>query len=164
MSIRRAASIGGLLTAILTSIIAAFGTPALAAPVIPNGTPIELTFPAGEVCAFPVQITGVTGQKTPDNNQGGVLATGPFTATVTNGSTGASETFNASGPTLLDPQNGMTVMTGPSIIVQPASAGLGAPFLIYERGRVVFNPPNQQGFGSINSITGTTVDICAALT
>ena len=164
MSIRRAASIGGLLTAILTSIIAAFGTPALAAPVIPNGTPIELTFPAGEVCAFPVQITGVTGQKTPDNNQGGVLATGPFTATVTNGFTGASETFNISGPTLLDHQNGMTVMTGPSIIFQPASAGLGAPFLIYERGRVVFNPPNQQGFSSINSITGTTVDICAALT
>jgi hypothetical protein len=92
------------------------------------------------------------------SGSGTVVLTGPFVVTVTNLVSGASQTFNASGPTMVEPRSGAVVLVGPAIIAQPASRGVGDPFLIYHRGRAVFTQND-----TLASITGKTVDICAAL-
>jgi hypothetical protein len=145
-----------VLAAALSAMFAS--TPALAAPEVPKSEVFEVEFPAGEFCAFPLRLTILDGQKSHDS-QGSVVLTGPLTVTVTNLSTGASKTLNASGPTLLDPRTGLNVGSGPWIIGQPASAGLNETFLIYNRGRAVFSQD-----GTLASTIGKTVDICAALT
>jgi hypothetical protein len=135
-------------------VILAVPKAALAAPKVPGAEPVLLTFTGEDrVCSFPVQLTILDGTRLRPG-QGMVIVTGPLTVTVTNLDSGASQTFNASGPTFNEGQ----VLVGPAIILQPASAGLGEPFLIYNRGRVVFTENN-----TIASITGETVDICAAL-
>jgi hypothetical protein len=157
MSAKRNARATAFAVALL--VILAVPTAVLAAPKVPGAEPVELRFPAGELCSFPVLLTILDGQRL-HQGQGTVILTGPLTVTVTNldPASGASQTFNASGPTLVEPRSGALVLTGPSIILQPASAGLGEPFLIYNLGRVVFTANN-----TIASITGKTVDICAAL-
>jgi hypothetical protein len=155
MPAKRNAGATALAVALLA--ILAVPTAALAAPAIPGAEPIVLDFPAGEFCSFPVQLTILDGQRLHEG-QGTVLLTGPFTATVTNLASGASQTFNASGSTILEPRSGALVLAGPAIIGQPASRGVGEPFLIYHRGRAVFTENN-----TLASITGETVDICAAL-
>jgi hypothetical protein len=156
MSAKRNARATAFAVALL--VILAVPTAALAAPKVPGAEPVVLDFSAGELCSFPVQFTILDGQRLHED-QGTVILTGPFTVTVTNLSPGgASQTFNASGPTLVEPRSGALVLTGPSIILQPASRNVGPPFLIYNLGRVVFTANN-----TIASITGKTVDICAAL-
>jgi hypothetical protein len=155
MSVKRNARATAFAVALL--VILAVPTAALAAPKVPGAEPAVLDFPAGELCSFRVQFTILDGQRLHED-QGTVILTGPLTVTVKNLASGASQTFNASGPTLVEPQSGALVLTGPAIILQPASAGLGEPFLIYNLGRVVFTENN-----TIASITGETVDICAAL-
>jgi hypothetical protein len=155
MSAKRNARATAFAVALL--VILAVPTAVLAAPKVPGAEPVELRFPAGELCSFPVLLTILDGQRL-HQGQGTVILTGPLTVTVTNLDSGASQTFNASGPTLVDPRSGALVFTGPTIILQPADAGLGEPFLIYNLGRVVFTENN-----TIASITGETVDICAAL-
>jgi hypothetical protein len=157
MSAKRNARATAFAVALL--VILAVPTAALAAPKVPGAEPDVRDFPAGELCSFPVRLTILDGQRLhEDQGQGTVIFTGPLTVTVTNLASGASQTFNVSGPTLVERQSGALVLTGPSIILQPASAGLGEPFLIYNLGRVVFTANN-----TIASITGETVDICAAL-
>jgi hypothetical protein len=143
--------------AVALLVVLAVPTAALAAPKLPGVEPSVLEFPAGEFCSFPVRLTILDGQRLHEG-QGTVTLTGPFVVTVTNLATGASQTFNASGPTLVEPGSGALVLTGPAIIGQPASMGVGEPFLIYHRGRAVFTQDN-----TLASITGQTVDICAAL-
>jgi hypothetical protein len=156
MSAKRNARATAFAVALL--VILAVPTAALAAPKVPGAEPLELDFTGNDrVCSFDVRLTILNGQRE-HQGQGTVILTGPLTVTVTNLDSGASQTFNASGPTLVDPRSGALVFTGPSIILQPASAGLGEPFLIYNLGRVVFTANN-----TIASITGKTVDICAAL-
>jgi hypothetical protein len=155
MSVKRNARATAFAVALL--VILAVPTAALAAPKVPGAEPAVLDFPAGELCSFPVRFTILDGQRLHED-QGTVILTGPLTVTVTNLDSGASQTFNASGPTLVEPRSGALVFTGPAIILQPLSANLGEPFLIYHRGRVVFTENN-----TIASITGETVDICAAL-
>jgi hypothetical protein len=152
MSAKRNARATAFAVALL--VILAVPTAALAAPKVPGAEPVVLTFTGEDrVCSFPVQLTILDGTRLRPG-QGMVIVTGPLTVTVTNLDSGASQTFNASGPTFNEGQ----VLVGPAIILQPASAGLGEPFLIYNRGRVVFTANN-----TIASITGKTVDICAAL-
>jgi hypothetical protein len=152
MSAKRNARATAFAVALL--VILAVPTAALAAPKVPGAEPVVLTFTGEDrVCSFPVQLTILDGTRLRPG-QGMVIVTGPLTVTVTNLDSGASQTFNASGPTFNEGQ----VLVGPAIILQPASAGLGEPFLIYNRGRVVFTENN-----TIASITGETVDICAAL-
>ena len=152
MSAKRNARATAFAVALL--VILAVPTAALAAPKVPGAEPLVLTFTdENRVCSFPVQLTILDGTlRRP--GQGMVIVTGPLTVTVTNLDSGASQTFNASGPTF----NNGQVLVGPAIILQPLSANLGEPFLIYNRGRVVFTENN-----TIASITGETVDICAAL-
>jgi hypothetical protein len=155
MSAKRNARATAFAVALL--VILAVPTAALAAPKVPGAEPDVLDFPAGELCSFPVELTILNGTL-PRPGQGMVIVTGPLTVTVTNLDSGASQTFNASGPTF----NNGQVLTGPAIILQPASLNVGEPFLIYHRGRVVFTA-NNDGILTIASITGKTVDICAAL-
>lgn len=77
----------------------------------------------------------------------------PLSVTATNLDSGASRTFNASGPTF---RNG--TLTGNALIGQPASRGVGPAFLIINRGRVTFNSDD-----TIRTITGSHIDVCAAL-
>jgi hypothetical protein len=145
--------------AVLASAAAMIPGVAGAAPAVPKGEPMTFDFLAGELCAFPVEITIVNGQKTHETGQGDILVTGPFTATVTNLTTGATQTYNISGPTFFrDGPDVPTVSTGPQLILQPASRNVGPPFLIYTTGRVTWTPEF-----TIASLTGHVTDVCAAL-
>ena len=156
MSAKRNARATAFAVALL--VILAVPTAALAAPKVPGAEPFELTFEGKDrVCSFDVLLTILDGTRLHED-QDIVISTGPLTVTVTNLDSGASQTFNASGPTF----NNGQVLTGPAIILQPASLNVGEPFLIYHRGRVVFTA-NNDGILTIASITGETVDICAAL-
>jgi hypothetical protein len=151
MSAKRNASAAAFAVALLA--ILAVPSAVLAAPKVPGAEPIVLDFPAGEFCSFPVQLIILDGQRLHEG-QGTVILTGPFTVTVTNLSSGTSQTFNASGATLVEPRSGALVLVGPAIIGQPASRGVGEPFLIYHRGRAVFTENN-----TLASITGEAGDL-----
>jgi hypothetical protein len=111
--------------------------PASSAPTVPNGETTTITFAAGEVCPFGVEITATSGQMERVTLPNGiVIITGPIVATVTNQDTGASKTYNISGPTQFDPATGRVVVTGPNLIIAPADSG--GPFLIVTSGRVSF--------------------------
>ena len=123
-----------------------------ASPVEPE--PFELTLPAGEVCTFPVSISGTDGQKEHDN-QGVIALTGPITATITNlDDPSKVVTLNISGPTL----NDGTTAVGPWLILQFASTHPEDHFMILNQGRVEFAPD-----GTIAESTGHRTDLCAAL-
>ena len=123
----------------------------MAAPAVPSAEPVVLTFPAGELCAFPVELALLDGTRL--NAGPALFSNGPLSITVTNLATGAAQTFNASGPTFAD-----GTLTGTALIAQAASRNVGPPFLILNRGRVTFTANN-----TIQSITGDQIDICAAL-
>ncbi|MCA1709508.1 MAG: hypothetical protein LC808_42005, partial [Actinobacteria bacterium] len=82
-----------------------------------------------------------------------IYSTGSLTATITNESSGETQTFNISGPTFND-----GTLTGPALILQPASAGVGPAFLIVNKGRVTFTENN-----TIATIKGSTTDVCEVL-
>jgi hypothetical protein len=148
-----------VVAAVLASVAVIIPGVAGAAPAVPKGQTTTTDFPAGELCAFPVRITTVYGQTTHDTGQGDTLVTGPFTATVTNQTTGATRTFNISGPTFLRTGPDVpTLVTGPNLILQPASRNVGPAFLIYTTGRVTFAPDF-----TIASRTGNVTDVCAEL-
>src|SRR5215218_3644537 len=135
--------IWGLLgaTVVLATAVAAGPRGADAAPAVPNGVPVEIDFPPGELCAFPVMLTIVSGQQTHDTARGDIIGTGPFTATGTNTMTGATPTYNISGPTFLEQgQENPTAVAGPNLILQPASRNVGPAFIILTTGRVTFTP------------------------
>lgn len=138
-------------------VAAALPVAAVAAPRVPKAQPVVLDFPAGEFCNFGVRLTIFDGTRSHDA-PGVVLFTGPVRLSVTNLSTGVEETFNASGPTQIDRPSGNLVLVGPALIGQPASRGVGDPFLIINRGRTEFTSEN-----TIARQTGKTIDICAAL-
>jgi hypothetical protein len=136
--------------------------PAVAAadPVVPKGVPFSVDVPSGELCGFPVRLSGVNGQTLHDSGHGVIVFSGPFTVTVArldaNGAVLAAETFNISGPTRF--KDGVFSVAGPNVILQFASAGLGPPFVIYTTGLVTFTPQM-----TIASRTGTITDVCALL-
>jgi hypothetical protein len=123
---------------------------AVAAPAEPQ--PFELTLPAGEVCTFPIRISGTSEQRYHDNP--GVIAwTGPLTATITNLGTDKAETLNIPGPQQKD---GTAV--GPWLILQFASTHPDNHFMILNKGRVEFASD-----GTIAQRTGKMTDLCAAV-
>jgi hypothetical protein len=137
----------------LTSLLCvAIPSLATAAPAVPGATPQVADFPAGEFCSFPLEVTFRDGTKL-HKDSSRVFSTGPLSVTATNLASGASRTFNASGPTF---RNG--TLTGNALIGQPASRGVGPAFLIINRGRVTFNSDD-----TIRTITGSQIDVCAAL-
>ena len=145
-----------LLTALVAAAsVAAIAAPsaAPAAPAVPGAEPVVLTFPANELCAFPIEVALLDGTRL-HNDGSRLFSTGPLSVTVTNLNTGVAQTFNASGPTFAD-----GTLTGTSLIAQPASQNVGPAFLILNRGRVTFTANH-----TIKTITGSQIDICAALT
>jgi hypothetical protein len=64
----------------------------------PGGETSTVSFPAGEYCPFPIQLTLVNNEKPHDTGQGVVVYTGAASGTVTNLTTGATHTYNLSGP------------------------------------------------------------------
>jgi hypothetical protein len=141
-------------------------TQSLAVPAVPHGETSVTDYPAGELCAFPVRIevvatTATTAPRpTPTDNK--LIFTGPIRATITNISTDVSRTYNISGPTFVDTTTNPPgiVLTGPALILQPASLNIGAPFLKISSGRVSFpaNNPIETQHGKF------THDVCAELT
>jgi len=151
---RGAVCVTATLPAIIAGALAvALPSSAIGAPAVPGVDPIVFDAPAGEFCAFPIELSLLDGTKL-QSGAGVVVSTGPLSVTVTNLATGISQTFNASGPTFRD-----GTLTGTAIIGQPLSRGVGPAFLIINRGRVTFTPQN-----TINTITGSQIDVCAALT
>jgi hypothetical protein len=131
-----------------------------AAPAVPNGEPVTLpVFPRGELCPFPVEITIVSAQKSRETGQGDTLVTGAFTTTVVNLDTAATRSYNIPGPTFYRTGADVpTEVTGPNLILQPASRNVGPAFLIYTTGRVTFTSDF-----TIASRTGEITDVCAEL-
>jgi hypothetical protein len=123
---------------------------ATAAPVIPGAQPFDVFFVDDHrVCSFDVKLSIVDGTNL-HKDTSPVFSTGPLVVTATNIDTGRAKTYNISGPTF---RNG--TLTGPALIIQPADAGLGDPFLIVNDGRVIFNT----NF-SIKTSTGHRTNIC----
>jgi hypothetical protein len=140
-----------LLTAVflVTSLLTVTGPPMATAAV-----QYEFSAIAGELCDFPVRIVVNDNTKIVENDASQVYSTGAIKITVTNTEPdGRTKGYNISGPTF---DNG--TLTGPALILQPASAGLGDPFLIINYGRVTFNEDR-----SIDTIIGKQTDICAQL-
>jgi hypothetical protein len=63
---------------------------------------------------------------------GVIIFSGRSTATVTNLDTGASMTYNVSGPVQLQPSTNRVTLLGPSLVVEPDPDG----FLIQSKGQV----------------------------
>jgi len=116
--------------------------------------------PAGELCDFAVSIEVVSAaEQRPASPNANQIFTGPARVTVTNIETDVSRTYNISGPSFVDTTTGIPVLTGPALILQPASRNVGDPFLITTSGRVTFI----ENF-TIENIQGRiTHDICAEL-
>ncbi len=85
---------------------------------------------------------------------GVIIFSGRSTATVTNLDTGASMTYNVSGPVHLQPSTNRVTLLGPSLVVEPDPDG----FLIQSKGQVTF-VVNE----SIDEQLGTQRDVCADL-
>jgi hypothetical protein len=152
-AVRGPARVFAALIATLSVAAVAAPSAARAAPAVPGAEPVAVTFPAGEFCAFPIEVTLLDGTRL-HNDGSRLFSTGPLSVTVTNLATGVAATFNASGPTFAD-----GTLTGTALIGQPASRKVGPAFLIINRGRVTFTANS-----TIDTITGSQIDVCAALT
>jgi hypothetical protein len=137
-------------------------TQSVAAPAVPNGETFFIEGSAGEYCPFAVSIEVVSAAKErPGSTDGNLILTGPARITVTNTETDMSRTYNISGPTFIDTTTGPNglVLTGPALILQPASIHPEDPFLITTSGRVSFTEDN-----TIDRIQGRIAhDVCAEL-
>jgi hypothetical protein len=139
-------------------------TQSLAVPAVSNGQTSLIEAPAGELCQFAVSIEVVSAAKErPGSTSDNLILTGPARITVTNTTADpdVSRTYNISGPTFVDTTTDPLgiVLTGPALVLQPASLGIGDPFLITTSGRVSFaaNNPIDTRHGRI------THDVCAEL-
>jgi hypothetical protein len=111
-------------------------------------------FRAGTACDFAVSIVQTGEQQERVELPGVLIFTGRSTVTVTNLETGASRTYNVSGPVQFDPDTQRVTLLGPSLVIEPERDG----FLIQTRGQVTFvlNEP-------IEEQLGTQRDVCADL-
>jgi hypothetical protein len=135
-------------------------TGAQAVPAVPKGQPFEFSAPAGEFCDFALAAAGTNAALVRPASPGGdLIMTGPVALKVTNLETGASRSYNISGPTFVDAATGRLILTGAALVGQPASNNAGSTFLVVTAGRWVFTPQN-----TTYSTNGTiTHDICAEL-
>jgi hypothetical protein len=114
-----------------------FAQPAWSTPAVPKGETFTFTLDAGVVCSFGVKITATSQQMERATLPNGiVIVTGAALVTITNQDSGASATYNISGPTRFDPSTGRLVLTGLNLLIGPADSG--GPFLIVTSGRVSF--------------------------
>src|SRR5215210_5867317 len=130
---KRSATRAPMTAALGASVLLLLAQPALAKP--PSCDPNAFCFPAGTLCEFNVQIVQVGVQQERVTLPNGVIIfTGRSTATVTNQDTGASRTYNVSGPVQFDPSTNRVTLFGPSLVLEPERDG----FLIQTKGQVTF--------------------------
>ena len=147
-----------LMTAAVTCAGAMAPAIAAAGPVVPKGEPFTVDVPGGELCAFPVRLSGVNGQTLHDSGHGVIFFSGPFTVTVAkldaNGGVLAAQTFNISGPTRV------TFHADGSVTLElPGPQGF-IGFINWGQLVVEISP---DGVLTIIKQTGHAEDICAAL-
>ena len=145
----------------LATLVMAAG--ASAAPNPNSGrVPVEIPpdIPVTDVCPFPVAIHVDINKEFSKEHQNGVtIITGRLVVTITNTETGASVTYNISGPVHITSQDGLEtqVFLGRSLLFTP---DIG---MLVTSGRAVttFNP--ETGEFTLLSHQGHTEDVCAAL-
>jgi hypothetical protein len=135
-----------------------FAGPGLAAPKVPNGTPVEQEFGAGQLCPFPVSLVGRDGQVVrttlPDGTE---ILTGPFVVTITNLVNGRSETFNVSGPSFIS--GDQIVLTGTAVVLLVSQLAPPGPGLIAINGRGTI-----ENFDfNFDTFRGRSRDVCQQL-
>ncbi len=133
-----------------------------AGPAVPHPGPFssETFSPAGEYCAFALDITITSAaQIRPSAPGGGLIATGSAAVEVTNLQNSQTRTYNISGPTFVDGQTGQLILTGNALVGQPSSIVPDNPFLVITRGRWAFDANGivASGHGAIGH------DVCAEL-
>lgn len=131
----------------------------------PRSHRIPVEQPHNEVltglCPFPVVLdTVVNGEFSKTHQDGVTIVTGRLVVRVTNQETGASRTYNVSGPVRITPESGTTLVVelmGRSILTDP-SVGV-----IVSSGRVVVRVDLTTGTLTILSTSGHVEDVCQTL-
>jgi hypothetical protein len=153
-----------LALAALALLAAALWAPTQAGAQQAPPTPVAgtLTFAAGEVCPFAIQID-FEGKgsvlQLPNGTRIATISTSPtLTATVTNLATGEEVDLNIPGPTQVL-ATGETVFLGPALVIRSPEFGDNTTALVYVSGRYTFLPGRTPPFSG----TGQLVDVCALL-
>jgi hypothetical protein len=147
------------LAVVATAAAAVAAGAAPASATSPHAAHYKIDYAAGDLCSFPVefQVTDNTAKRA-ITGQGVTIYTGSFVITAVNTATGASRTYNVSGPVFAHPDGTLT-LTGTSMITQVAEDNLGSTFAIVTNGRVTFQPHHP-----IQSFSGHIAhDVCAEL-
>jgi len=132
--------------------------PASGAPRVPNVETFEQTIDAGQLCTFPVELTGRNGQvERTELSDGTTILTGPFVLTVTNLDNNRSVTLNISGPTFTS--GNQLILTGPAVILIFAENAPPPAGLLATNGRGTINNLDFD----IENFKGHTRDLCKEL-
>ena len=128
-------------------------------PTTVKGT---LTFAAGEICPFAIEID-FQGKgsvlRLPNGTRIATITTSPtLTATVTNLATGEQVDLNIPGPTQTL-ATGETVFLGPALVIRSPKFGDTQTGLVYVSGRYTFLPGRVPPFSG----QGQLIDVCALL-
>jgi hypothetical protein len=135
------------------------------APIHEPASPLDSTFGAGEVCAFPIHLESIgdPGNVTtfPDGHQ---LVTGRFIVRATNLLTEESILINASGPFVVRFENdGTTIFDVHGTFLWILGSGdLGGPGLLFTTGHVV-TILSQEFLVTSFQLTGTSENLCTTL-
>ncbi|BCW54428.1 MULTISPECIES: hypothetical protein [unclassified Arthrobacter] len=161
----------------LTALVSFMGATSLAIVSAPSATAapdLDVNFDAGVACEFPLDVLGTgstarTHELTVHNGDVGLIieAGKGYTLTYTNSDTGKSITFRSNGSvskTVVDPKTGAATVrisghTG--LILFPSDIPAG-PSTTQYIGTVVFTI-DPEGVFDVQSVSGTAIDICAAL-
>ena len=159
---RCAAAALGIVVAGLTA-----ATPSVAAPQPPE--PISYDLPAGQGCAFALHIQGEGGNRVERvSTDVHVISAGKgYTLTFTNADTGKTLTLDGNGSVEIKKDNGDGTVTftnlGHNVLVLfPTDVPAGPSTTLYV-GSVVYTVDLVSGVFTLNAHSGTTTDICAAL-
>ena len=138
----------------------AFGAP----PIHPPPNP-DVTYPAGQVCPFPLQVTtNVDDSLVHTLRNGDVIFTGKLVKTATNLQTGKSLTIKANGPlrVVFNDDGTLTFISHGSVLLSLFAEDVGGPGLFVFTGKVVIEADANGVATSVTSVPKLT-DICQAL-
>jgi hypothetical protein len=136
-------------------------TPPIPAPL--NGT---VTYPAGEVCPFPIRIDpGINRDLLHILRNGDWIVTGNFIQTATNLSTGKSLAIRSGGPLriVFHDDGSFTFVSHGSILWSNFPQDVDGPGLVVYTGRVVIEV-SPDGFATSVSRIPRQTDVCQQLT
>jgi hypothetical protein len=142
------------------------GTIANASPPIPAPLNGEVSYPAGEVCAFPLRVTpGPNRDLLHIQKNGDWIVTGNFIQTATNLSTGRSLPIRSGGPLriVFNDDGTFTFISHGSILWTFFEQDAGGPGLFLFTGRVVI-ATSAEGFATSVSRIPRQTDVCQQLT